>query len=282
MEMIKTFRPDFYTALSDDDLHPDSSKKRVNKAKERSFKFLDECLELRKSMNVEHIEMGVLIGGGFNNLERQNFLEQFAAKKFVDCSAVQFCFHRYGMEATTMSGIEMSEIIGKSVDLIPPEKLRISYGAFQPHTILHLVKSGIDVFDDSYVTIVSELHRALMFSFDLNQQGVEQPEIELMNEKFAEDFSPISETCECFACAQKYTKAYIHHLLKTHEILGRQLIQVHNFHHYRKYFEHIQDALRKNQLDALMNLLETQYSGKFLETLTYTTDKALKNQGKLP
>lgn len=273
IELIKTFQPDFFTVLSDDDLYRDSSKKRVTKAKERSFRFLDECLELKKSYNMEfkNIEMGVHLGGGFNESERQDILKQFAAKKFVDSAAIQFSYHRYGTEAITLKEPELSDMFNNSVDVIPLDKLRIMYGAFQPHVILHLVKLGIDVFDDSYVTIVSELQRALVFNFVLNSMEAVEPEIDLTNAKFAEDFSPLSENCSCFSCSKKYSKAYIYHLFNTHEILGRMLIQVHNFHHYHHFFQHIQEAVRNEQLDDMISLMNKQYNEAFLNNLTYVS-----------
>lgn len=75
-------------------------------------------------------------------------------------------------------------------------------------------------------------------------------EISLADEMYADDFTPISRSCSCLTC-QKHTRAYIHHLLNTRELLGPVLLTIHNLHHYMEFFKSIREALKSDTLDSL-------------------------------
>lgn len=279
MNMMKTFQPDFFTVLHDDDIHVDAAKKRTIKSKERSLQFLDECNELRK--NCKELENSLMIlplGGGFIEFERQLMLKEFCAKEFHHSPAVQFGFHRNGAEATLMEFKSISNLIESSLKDIPTDKLRVMYGAFSPSLTLRLINLGIDIFDDSFSSLVTDLNRAMTYNFDINCIEVSQPEIDLMDDKFAEDLTPILSNCACYACTKNYTRAYIHHLFKTNEILGKMLLRIHNFHHYREFFVKIREAMNSGNLENLINLIDSQYDGKSLLYIAEKAEKSEKNR----
>src|SRR5204863_8069569 len=57
------------------------------------------------------------------------------------------------------------------------------------------------------------------------------------------DFRPIEEGCDCFAC-QKFTRAYLRHLLNVGEILGLRMLSVHNTRMYLRVMEEVREAIR--------------------------------------
>lgn len=75
--------------------------------------------------------------------------------------------------------------------------------------------------------------------------------------RYQDDFGPVLEGCTCYCC-QRHTRAYVHHLLVTNELLAGVLLMMHNFQHYFSFFSAIQDALRDNKLDQLKNLVFKQ------------------------
>lgn len=85
-------------------------------------------------------------------------------------------------------------------------------------------------------------------------------EISLADEKYADDFTPISRSCSCLTC-QKHTRAYVHHLLNTHELLGPVLLTIHNLHHYMEFFKSIREALKSNTLDSLRKCVSEGQNG---------------------
>ena len=74
--------------------------------------------------------------------------------------------------------------------------------------------------------------------------------ISLKAAKFAHDFTPIEEGCQCYAC-RNFTKAYIRHLLNVGEILGMRLLTLHNLHYYLNLAAQIRQALEAGTFEDL-------------------------------
>ena len=60
------------------------------------------------------------------------------------------------------------------------------------------------------------------------------------------DTRPVLPGCACVACT-RHTRAYIHHLLNTHEMLGEALLDLHNNHHYLRFFERVRAAIAQRR-----------------------------------
>ena len=69
-----------------------------------------------------------------------------------------------------------------------------------------------------------------------------QGKINLLNKQYEKDTRPIEEGCGCPAC-QKYSRAYIRHLLKANEMLGMRFMVMHNLYFYNNMMEEIRNAL---------------------------------------
>ncbi|KAI5730575.1 hypothetical protein M8J76_015295 [Diaphorina citri] len=76
-----------------------------------------------------------------------------------------------------------------------------------------------------------------------------QYEMWLQHPRYVADFTPILADCECLTC-QHHTRAYIHHLLNTKEMLAPVLLSIHNLHHYFKFFETIRESIKTNDPNA--------------------------------
>ena len=74
--------------------------------------------------------------------------------------------------------------------------------------------------------------------------------IEIRNAIFSKDNRPLDENCDCEIC-QNYSRAYLHHLVKSSEILGSVFITQHNLYFYRKLMKKIRDSIIKGNLDNL-------------------------------
>ncbi|XP_021922136.1 queuine tRNA-ribosyltransferase accessory subunit 2 isoform X2 [Zootermopsis nevadensis] len=116
----------------------------------------------------------------------------------------------------------------------PPEKKKIS------------TQEASHAEEDKYVVSKTQGHTTESQSSRLNKIY----ELSLLDEKYAEDFTPLSRSCSCLTC-QKHTRAYIHHLLQTHELLGPVLLTIHNLHHYMEFFKSIREAIKSNSLESL-------------------------------
>lgn len=259
MDMIELFQPDFFTSIADGDTYEDCAKKRITKACERSEEMFNECLQRRQeSKFLKSSFMIASVEGGFNEWERSKITEQLSKNAedidgyFIDG------LHRNGSEAAAVNVLSLKHIVDYTVSRLPVEKVKLMLGAYLPHVTLQLIIQGIDVFDSSYVNIVTNCNRAITFNFDLADGSKKLPELDLMDTSFKDDFAPLANNCQCYAC-RKHTRAYVNHLLLTHELLGPALLSIHNIHHYMKFFESIRESIKNDQLQELLKLVSDQY-----------------------
>ena len=110
-------------------------------------------------------------------------------------------------------------------------------GVGSPDCILEGVIRGIDMFDCVLPTRIARNGTA----FSKNGKLV------IRNAQYKEDFRPIEEGCDCYAC-KHYTRAYIHHLIKAGEMLGAELLSIHNLRHLTKLTEEIKKAIWEDRL----------------------------------
>ncbi len=112
----------------------------------------------------------------------------------------------------------MTELV---CDILPPEKPRYLMGVGTPVNILENIALGVDMFD--CVMPTRNARNGMIFT----KNGI----INIRNEKWKNDFSPIEEDSDLFADIN-YTKAYLRHLIHSKEILGAQIATLHNLHFY--------------------------------------------------
>ena len=127
---------------------------------------------------------------------------------------------------------QMYHILDVTVPHLPRKKPTYLMGVGTPANILEGVERGVDFFDCVYPT------RNGRHGHAYTNEG----KINLLNQKFERDMRPIEEGCGCPAC-QKYSRAYVRHLLKAKEMLGMRLLVMHNLYFYNNMMEEIRNAL---------------------------------------
>lgn len=116
------------------------------------------------------------------------------------------------------------EIVEFTVPKLPNDKPRYLMGVWTPEDLTHAIEYGTDMFD---CVLATRLWRhGVAFSDNGN--------VNLNNAKFKNDFTPLDNTC--LGC-EKYTKAYIHHLLKENEILWWSILSLHNILYLHQLLE---------------------------------------------
>lgn len=130
---------------------------------------------------------------------------------------------------------EMYNIIEETVPYLPKDKPTYLMGVGTPANILEAVDRGVDFFDCVYPS------RNGRHGHVYTNQG----KINLFNAKYELDSAPIEEGCGCPAC-QKYSRAYIRHLLKAKEMLGMRLCVLHNLYFYNTMMEEIREAIENH------------------------------------
>ena len=84
--------------------------------------------------------------------------------------------------------------------------------------------------------------------------------LNLRNARFAEDTNPIEPGCPCPACAH-FERAYVHHLVKSGEILGAMLMTQHNLWFYQRTMQGLRDAIAAQRLQSFATEFLDRYRG---------------------
>ena len=122
--------------------------------------------------------------------------------------------------------------------LLPEDKPRYLMGVGYPEDILNAVKSGVDMFDCVLPT------RSGRTGLAFTSVG----SIKIRNAKYAYDKYPLDPNCKCEVCTN-YSKAYLHHLVKSSEILGSVFLTHHNLYFYSNLMKRIRSAIKESNLN---------------------------------
>ena len=133
-----------------------------------------------------------------------------------------------------------------AVDMLPADKPRYLMGVGKPDDIVGAVVRGIDMFDCVLPTRSGRTGQAFTADGPINMR----------NARFAEDTDPIEPGCPCPACTQ-FERAYVHHLVKSGEILGAMLTTQHNLWFYQRLMQGLRDAIAGQRLQV--------FAGEFLQ-----------------
>ena len=145
----------------------------------------------------------------------------------------------------------MYEVLSYHVDQLPAGHIHYLMGVGTPEDIIEAVSQGVDIFDCVMPTRSGRFGRVFV-------EG-DPPFINIKNAKFAEDTAPIDPGCSCLAC-RKYTRAYIHHLFKSGEMLGPQLASIHNLAHYLGLMDRIRAAIEDDSFPVLYAMMKKRWA----------------------
>ena len=197
---------------------------------ERTTRWLKRCKEkmrelnsLETTINRGQMLFGINQGCTYNDL-RINHMKQIADLD-LDGYAI-------GGLAVGEPNEVMYDVIENVTPHMPKNKIRYLMGVGTPVNILNAVERGVDLFD-CVMPSRNARHGHLFTS-----KGI----ININNKKYEYDMSPIDENCGCPVC-QRYSKAYIRHLLKSTEMLSQRLLVMHNLWFYNHLMEDIRAAL---------------------------------------
>jgi queuine tRNA-ribosyltransferase len=132
----------------------------------------------------------------------------------------------------------MFEVLNYAPDFLPTTHPRYLMGVGKPSDIIGAVARGIDMFDCVIPTRSGRTGQAFTFNGTIN----------IRNAKHRADENPLEKNCECYAC-KNHSRAYLHHLVKSQEILGSMLMTEHNIFFYQKLMSEIRKAIEEKRFD---------------------------------
>ena len=128
---------------------------------------------------------------------------------------------------------EQFKAVEAAEPFLPEDKPRYLMGVGTPRQIVEDVARGVDMFDCVLPTRLGRHGGAFVGYGDT---------LPVKAGRYARDFSPIDENCDCYAC-RHFSRAYIRHLMNVGEILGVRLLTLHNLHYYLNLARQIREAL---------------------------------------
>ncbi len=132
---------------------------------------------------------------------------------------------------------EMMEVVRHTAPRLPGDRPRYLMGVGTPGDLLDCVVAGVDMFD--CVMPTRNARNAHLFT----SEGV----LRLRNARFRSDTGPVDPDCGCYTC-RNFSRAYLHHLDKSGEMLGAQLATIHNLSYYMALMEGMRSAIEAGEL----------------------------------
>jgi queuine tRNA-ribosyltransferase len=144
------------------------------------------------------------------------------------------------------------ELLKKVVDFtaphLPADKPRYLMGVGLPEDILESVERGMDMFDCVIPTRYAR--SATLFT--------NRGRIRLTNRKFRRDFYPVEPNCDCYTCTH-FTRAYLHHLFVSNEVLSAILASIHNVRFYLNLMANIRTAIEEGRFERFKTGFLSEY-----------------------
>ena len=203
-----------------------ATKQEAAEADARTFNWLKRCYQAHENHNMQAL-FPIIQGNFYQDLRLASLR-----------NALPYIKHGVAVGGLAI-GEPLSVLKEQLQNLAPHLPIEVPHylmGAGTPDYIFEGVENGIDMFDCVYQTRVARNGMALTDDGNLN----------LRNQKFREDFTPIQSDCQCYAC-QHYTRAYIRHLMTTGEMFGARLLSIHNIHWTMNLMEKIRTSIRENR-----------------------------------
>jgi queuine tRNA-ribosyltransferase len=122
---------------------------------------------------------------------------------------------------------------------LPENKPHYLMGVGTPEDLVAGVANGVDMFD--CVMPTRNARNGWLFT----RFG----DVKIKNARYKDDTAPLDESCTCYCC-KNFSRAYLHHLHRSKEILGARLNTIHNLHYYLNLMQEIRDAIDADQFHA--------------------------------
>ncbi|MFZ2193220.1 MAG: tRNA guanosine(34) transglycosylase Tgt [Candidatus Moraniibacteriota bacterium] len=238
----------------DDPPPNDYPREKIALAVERTIRWADRCMiEYKRQIKLRKIEekdrpliFCVIQGGQYLDL-RKHCTDELIKIGFSAQGGPALGWDGYGFGARHIDaeGKFMEEVVRETASYIPEDSLRFALGVGTPEDIVKCFSYGWDMFDCVIPTREGR-HGRLFLRKDNEAINVEAGKtfyetININNGKYKDDFSPILENCDCELC-KNHTRAYLHHLFSSKEMLGMRLAAIHNL----KFYVDLMKELRKN------------------------------------
>ncbi|MCW1920503.1 tRNA guanosine(34) transglycosylase Tgt [Rhodobacter sp. KR11] len=194
-----------------------------------------------------HALFGIMQGGVTKDLREESA---------VALRGIGFDGYAVGGLAVGEGQEAMFSVLDYAPGFLPEDKPRYLMGVGKPDDIVGAVERGIDMMD---CVLPSRSGRT-------GQVWTRRGPVTIKNARHQNDPRPVDEACTCPAC-RNYSRAYLHHVFKSDEIIASMLMTWHNLHYYQELMQGLRDAIAAGRLAAFVAEFHAQRAMGDIEPL---------------
>ena len=191
----------------------------------------------------EHAARAALFG-----IQQGSLDEKLRARSAAALTDIGFDGYAIGGLAVGEGQEAMFGVLDYAPAQLPADKPRYLMGVGKPDDLVGAVARGVDMFDCVLPTRSGRNGQAFTRDGPIN----------IRNAKFAEDQAPLDADCHCPVCTT-WSRAYLHHLVRSGEMLGAMLMTQHNLHHYQDLMQGMRDAIAAGTFAAFQRDFDARY-----------------------
>ncbi|TYB80888.1 MAG: tRNA guanosine(34) transglycosylase Tgt [Kosmotoga sp.] len=214
----------------DECLPPGINRDYVEESVNRTTSWAIRCLKVHDK---ERAIFGIVQGG---------FYEELREKSAREITSLNFDGFAIGGLSVGEDFECTSRIMSFTVKILPDNKPRYVMGIGSPDLIINAVDNGIDMFDCVLPTRIGRHGTALTWDGKVNLKAA----------RYKYDDNPVDPQCDCRVC-RTYSRAYLHHLFRREELLGKLALSYHNTAFLNEFTRRIRNAIESNQYNEFKN-----------------------------
>ncbi|MGH8728860.1 MAG: tRNA guanosine(34) transglycosylase Tgt [Burkholderiales bacterium] len=225
MQVQREFNSDIAMVFDECTAYP-ATEAGARESMRLSMRWAERC---KRAFDSSNALFGIVQGGMFERLREQS-LEHLLT--------IGFDGYAIGGLSVGETKAERQRVLEHIAPRMPIDKPRYLMGVGTPEDIVHAVTQGIDLFDCVLPT------RNARNGWIFTSRGT----LKLRNAQYRDDPRPLDEDCKCATC-RRFTRAYLHHLQRTNEILGPRANTLHNLHYYQRLLSELREAIIEQRLE---------------------------------
>jgi len=191
----------------------------------------------------EHAARSALFG-----IQQGSLDERLRARSAAALTGIGFDGYAIGGLAVGEGQAAMFGVLDYAPGQLPADKPRYLMGVGKPDDLVGAVARGVDMFDCVLPTRSGRNGQAFTREGPIN----------IRNAKFAEDQAPLDADCHCPVCTT-WSRAYLHHLVRSNEMLGAMLMTQHNLHYYQDLMEGMREAIAAGRFSSFKSDFDARY-----------------------
>jgi queuine tRNA-ribosyltransferase len=217
----------------------------------------EQSAAMERSMRWARRSREAFLGGGAHAKRAAQFgIQQGALDEGLRRASAEALID-IGFDGYAVGGLAVGEgqeamfaVLDYAPGQLPADRPRYLMGVGKPDDIVGAVERGIDMFDCVLPTRSGRNGQAFTWAGPLN----------IRNARFAEDQAPLDADCSCPVCAT-WTRAYLHHLVRSGEMLGAMLMTEHNLSFYQQLMAGLRAAIEAGNVQAFAADFRQKYRG---------------------